>query len=118
MSTSCRCLCEKGTEGQLKRFKHRWCMRARAQNSTISNTIVDKNARIGKNCSIVNAAGVDEAVREDEGPSTFAPASCACCATPRSPTAPRSDVGGYRSAAQLGHHILSATPDVIWKAEG
>ncbi|KAK9909310.1 hypothetical protein WJX75_000333 [Coccomyxa subellipsoidea] len=37
------------------------------QNSVISNTIVDKNARIGRDCQIINAAGVDEAVREDEG---------------------------------------------------
>lgn len=37
------------------------------QGSIISNTIVDKNARIGKNCAIVNKEGVEEAVREDEG---------------------------------------------------
>lgn len=37
------------------------------QNSVISNTIVDKNARIGSDCHIVNSAGVEEAVREDEG---------------------------------------------------
>lgn len=36
-------------------------------NSTISNTIVDKNARIGTDCTIVNKDGVDEANREDEG---------------------------------------------------
>lgn len=35
--------------------------------STISNTIVDKNARIGENCNIVNADGIEEANREDEG---------------------------------------------------
>ena len=35
--------------------------------SVISNTIVDKNARIGQNCQIVNKEGVEEAVREDEG---------------------------------------------------
>ncbi len=29
-------------------------------NSTISNAIIDKNGRIGKNCIITNAAGVDE----------------------------------------------------------
>ena len=44
-----------------------WRARVRVQNSTISNTIVDKNARIGKDCAIVNSAGVEEAVREDEG---------------------------------------------------
>ena len=37
------------------------------QGSVISNTIVDKNARIGQNCTIVNKDGVEEAVREDEG---------------------------------------------------
>ena len=36
-------------------------------NCTISNTIVDKNARIGANCTIVNKEGVEEANREDEG---------------------------------------------------
>lgn len=36
-------------------------------NSVISNTIVDKNARIGANCTIVNKDGIDEANREDEG---------------------------------------------------
>jgi len=35
--------------------------------STISNTIVDKNARIGHNCQIVNKDGIEEANREDEG---------------------------------------------------
>ena len=29
-------------------------------NTTISNTIVDKNARIGKNCTIVNKSGIEE----------------------------------------------------------
>ena len=28
---------------------------------------MDKNARIGQNCQIVNKEGVEEAVREDEG---------------------------------------------------
>ena len=37
------------------------------EGSTISNTIVDKNARIGKNCQIVNKEGIDEANREKEG---------------------------------------------------
>lgn len=37
------------------------------QGSVISNTIVDKNARIGQNCTIVNKEGIEEAVREDEG---------------------------------------------------
>jgi glucose-1-phosphate adenylyltransferase len=36
-------------------------------NTTISNTIVDKNARIGDNCNIVNKDGIDEANRESEG---------------------------------------------------
>lgn len=36
-------------------------------NCTISNSIIDKNARIGKNCVITNAAGVDEAARESDG---------------------------------------------------
>lgn len=35
--------------------------------STISNCIVDKNARIGKNCTIINKEGVEESNREDEG---------------------------------------------------
>lgn len=35
--------------------------------SVVSNAIVDKNARIGKKCTIVNKAGVDEADRESEG---------------------------------------------------
>ena len=34
--------------------------------STISNTIVDKNARIGENCTIVNKEGIEEANREEE----------------------------------------------------
>eukprot|EP01023_Acetabularia_acetabulum_P021340 TRINITY_DN2118_c0_g3_i1.p1 TRINITY_DN2118_c0_g3~~TRINITY_DN2118_c0_g3_i1.p1 ORF type:complete len:512 (-),score=120.16 TRINITY_DN2118_c0_g3_i1:311-1846(-) len=36
-------------------------------NSVIMNSIVDKNARIGKNVTLVNQAGVEEANREDEG---------------------------------------------------
>ncbi len=35
--------------------------------STISNTIVDKNARIGRNCTIVNKEGVDESNMEAQG---------------------------------------------------
>lgn len=35
--------------------------------STITNAIIDKNARIGKNVHISNAAGVDEANHESEG---------------------------------------------------
>lgn len=35
--------------------------------SVISNAIIDKNARIGKNVKITNATGVDEAAREDKG---------------------------------------------------
>lgn len=35
--------------------------------SVISNTIVDKNARIGENCQITNKDGVEEANRENEG---------------------------------------------------
>lgn len=37
------------------------------ENSLIANTIVDKNARIGKNCKIINKDGVNESIREDEG---------------------------------------------------
>ncbi|CAG9467600.1 unnamed protein product [Pedinophyceae sp. YPF-701] len=37
------------------------------EGTTLRNTIVDKNARIGKGCTIVNKAGVEEANREDEG---------------------------------------------------
>ena len=33
----------------------------------ISNTIVDKNARIGQNCQIVNKDGIEEANKESEG---------------------------------------------------
>ena len=36
-------------------------------NTTISNTIVDKNARIGKNCNIVNKEGLDESNQEGKG---------------------------------------------------
>ena len=35
--------------------------------TTIRNCIVDKNARIGQNCVIVNQEGIEEANREDEG---------------------------------------------------
>ena len=35
--------------------------------SMISNTIVDKNARIGENCQITNKDGIEEANRESEG---------------------------------------------------
>jgi len=37
------------------------------ENCEISNTIVDKNARVGNNCVITNAAGVEEAKKEEEG---------------------------------------------------
>lgn len=36
-------------------------------NTVISNAIVDKNARIGRNCTITNKAGVQEAAREEDG---------------------------------------------------
>ena len=36
-------------------------------NTVIQNTIADKNARIGKDCVIVNRGGVEEANREEEG---------------------------------------------------
>ena len=35
--------------------------------SVISNTIVDKNARIGEKCTIINKDGIEEANRENEG---------------------------------------------------
>lgn len=35
--------------------------------SSISNCILDKNARVGKNVTIRNAAGVEEANLEDKG---------------------------------------------------
>jgi len=35
--------------------------------SLIQNTIVDKNARVGKNCVLVNKAGVEEANLEEDG---------------------------------------------------
>jgi glucose-1-phosphate adenylyltransferase len=34
---------------------------------TISNAIIDKNARIGKNCVITNASGVEELEDEENG---------------------------------------------------
>merc|ERR1712086_861547 len=36
-------------------------------NSVISNAIIDKNARVGKNCVITNKDGVEELKNEDEG---------------------------------------------------
>ena len=36
-------------------------------NSEISNTIVDKNARIGKNCKITNQEGLEESNQEAKG---------------------------------------------------
>ena len=36
-------------------------------NSVISNAIIDKNGRIGKNCVITNKEGVEEAAREADG---------------------------------------------------
>jgi glucose-1-phosphate adenylyltransferase len=36
-------------------------------NTTVRRCIIDKNARIGSNCKIVNTANVQEANREDEG---------------------------------------------------
>ena len=38
-----------------------------AENTVLRSVIVDKNARIGANCKIINKEGVDEANREDEG---------------------------------------------------
>jgi len=37
------------------------------ENTILQNTIVDKNARIGKDCVIVNKEGIEEANREDDG---------------------------------------------------
>lgn len=37
------------------------------ENSIITNTIVDKNARIGKNCKIMNKGGKEDDRNEDEG---------------------------------------------------
>ena len=36
-------------------------------NTVVENAIIDKNARIGSNCKILNKAAVQEAAREDEG---------------------------------------------------
>lgn len=36
-------------------------------NSVISNAIIDKNARIGRNCTITNKANVQESAREEDG---------------------------------------------------
>eukprot|EP00216_Chloropicon_sp_CCMP2111_P004048 CAMPEP_0198242180 /NCGR_PEP_ID=MMETSP1446-20131203/12096_1 /TAXON_ID=1461542 ORGANISM="Unidentified sp, Strain CCMP2111" /NCGR_SAMPLE_ID=MMETSP1446 /ASSEMBLY_ACC=CAM_ASM_001112 /LENGTH=483 /DNA_ID=CAMNT_0043925473 /DNA_START=1 /DNA_END=1448 /DNA_ORIENTATION=+ len=36
-------------------------------NTVVQNAICDKNCRVGKNCAIVNSAGVEEANHEDEG---------------------------------------------------
>ena len=36
-------------------------------NTTVRRCIIDKNARIGPNCKIINTAGVREANKEDEG---------------------------------------------------
>lgn len=36
-------------------------------NTVVTNAIIDKNARIGRNCNIVNKANVQEAAREEEG---------------------------------------------------
>ena len=36
-------------------------------NSIVSNAIIDKNGRIGKNCVITNKAGIQEAAHEDQG---------------------------------------------------
>lgn len=37
------------------------------ENTVICNAIVDKNARVGKNCKIINKEGIDEKQCEDEG---------------------------------------------------
>ena len=37
------------------------------EGSHIENTIVDKNARIGKNCKITNKGGKDEDKQEEKG---------------------------------------------------
>jgi len=36
-------------------------------NTQISNTIVDKNARIGKDCKIINKEGLEESNQEGKG---------------------------------------------------
>ncbi len=36
-------------------------------NTEVSNTIVDKNARIGKNCKIMNQEGIEESNQEAKG---------------------------------------------------
>jgi len=36
-------------------------------NSTLSNCIIDKDARVGKNCTIINKEGVEESKREEDG---------------------------------------------------
>ena len=36
-------------------------------NSIVSNAIIDKNGRIGKNCVITNKANIQEAAHEDQG---------------------------------------------------
>merc|ERR1712224_3446 len=37
------------------------------KNTVLRSAIIDKNARIGPNCKIVNMESIDEANREDEG---------------------------------------------------
>ena len=36
-------------------------------NTTVRRCIIDKNARIGSNCKIVNSANVQEANKEEDG---------------------------------------------------
>lgn len=54
----CLCFCQI--------FLLTWCFCAGA-NTTVRKCIIDKNARIGSNCKIINTANVQEANKEDEG---------------------------------------------------
>lgn len=37
------------------------------ENTQVSNTIIDKNARIGKDCQIINKEGLEESNQEGKG---------------------------------------------------
>ena len=43
------------------------CMACSGANTEVRRCIIDKNARIGSNCKIINTANVQEANKEEDG---------------------------------------------------
>ena len=62
------CLTVTGIQDSERRCRvSRGCMACAGANTEVRRCIIDKNARIGSNCKIINTANVQEANKEEDG---------------------------------------------------